>query len=93
MTEAMEGVVSVFGEVLAGRQTPPAALETSAGLAPGEPFFNGLHHGRAGAEFIAAAAPPEQPRPCRHRGAHLIYQASGGVAEWLKAHAWKACIR
>src|SRR5262249_20100092 len=29
----------------------------------------------------------------RPRGAILRAQARGGMAEWLKAHAWKACIR
>src|SRR5437870_10851847 len=29
----------------------------------------------------------------RRRGAILRAQARGGMAEWLKAHAWKACIR
>src|SRR5689334_5296085 len=29
----------------------------------------------------------------RRRGAILRVQARGGMAEWLKAHAWKACIR
>ena len=52
-------VARVFRDVLDNRQAPPAALETLAGLAPGKPFSNGFHHGRAGAEFVARAAPSE----------------------------------
>lgn len=55
----MVAVARVFRDVLDDRQAPPAALETLAGLAPGKPFSNGFHHGAAGAEFIAAAAPSE----------------------------------
>lgn len=55
----MVAVAGVFRDVLDGRQAPAAGLETLAGLARGKPFSNGFHHGAAGAEFVARAAPFE----------------------------------
>src|SRR5260370_873535 len=57
----------------------------------------------------ATIVPPHRTGPIAHRGensapsAHVVMPWSGacgfparrygGVAEWLKAHAWKACLR
>jgi hypothetical protein len=45
-------------------------------------LFNGLNKSLARLrQSLAKAAAPRQER------------ASGEMAEWLKAHAWKACVR
>ena len=45
--------------------------------------------------LIKRAAAGNEPLGCQAdaRGYIARISCAGGVAEWLKAHAWKACIR